>query len=526
MEPYAPYPLNLVRDWFHCRRWWVRLTLAVVLVPWFGHFAYTRIATRPVTPIDPWNSDFGLAVPDPAVDRTSDMAAAIGRLPPPTTMPAPTSAPAGLEWVDWGTLKARREGTPRQAPGVTTGQLEVNPRIAFEGEWTVKTRYHLAHLVTYLDLPATEAALDDIAALAATPFCMSHSSAFPGGGFSGLAAADRATELLIARARRRMAGNHDFDRAVGDIQAALDLAAGVEDDQTSVCVLGGMARRRWAVCEILYWTQEFPLTGVQIRVLQDLLSRHRPDPRCLRDLVVRGEILLAEDQIDRMCTTDSRGDGWYVPAYEIPVRANEGVPAVLNLLSPFFDGRRQTREQALRYWQEQRDRMEQLPSPDAARGSGCCCAPPLWNLASPAFLVADSGLPSRIHILSLRDLALVDGAIAALGLVAYEQGHGRYPNELGEIVPEYLSTLPYDPFSGKPLRYRVEGNRYLLYSVDVNRVDDNGVQFGPNHEALDLPVVQERREPQYSEEWFLVPAVNPGQKVDHVQSIRQLRRRN
>ena len=47
MEPYAPYPLNLVRDWLHRRRWWIRLVIALVLVPYFGHFVYTRWTTMP-----------------------------------------------------------------------------------------------------------------------------------------------------------------------------------------------------------------------------------------------------------------------------------------------------------------------------------------------------------------------------------------------------------------------------------------------------------------------------------------------
>lgn len=62
----------------------------------------------------------------------------------------------------------------------------------------------------------------------------------------------------------------------------------------------------------------------------------------------------------------------------------------------------------------------------------------------------------------------------ALRLEAYRKARGRYPTRLRE-----LGDSPYfiDPFSNKPFIYRPQGNRYVLYSVGPNTLDDGGLPF-------------------------------------------------
>jgi hypothetical protein len=63
---------------------------------------------------------------------------------------------------------------------------------------------------------------------------------------------------------------------------------------------------------------------------------------------------------------------------------------------------------------------------------------------------------------------------AAFALAAYHRGHGRFPKELGGLVPKYLAKGPLDLFSGKPLVYRPVEKGYLLYSVGPNGKDEGG----------------------------------------------------
>jgi hypothetical protein len=53
--------------------------------------------------------------------------------------------------------------------------------------------------------------------------------------------------------------------------------------------------------------------------------------------------------------------------------------------------------------------------------------------------------------------------------------HGRPPETLAELVPQWLPSLPTDPFTGRPFEYRRQGRNWLLYSLGPDRVDDGGV---------------------------------------------------
>jgi hypothetical protein len=48
------------------------------------------------------------------------------------------------------------------------------------------------------------------------------------------------------------------------------------------------------------------------------------------------------------------------------------------------------------------------------------------------------------------------------------------PDELNNLVPEFMDSLPEDPFNGKPLLYRKLDKGYCVYSVGANGKDDGG----------------------------------------------------
>src|SRR5262249_28006200 len=80
------------------------------------------------------------------------------------------------------------------------------------------------------------------------------------------------------------------------------------------------------------------------------------------------------------------------------------------------------------------------------------------------------------------------------------QEHGAYPKELAELAPKYLTQVPEDLFSGKPLIYRPADKGYLLYSVGTNGVDDGGQGHGeapPGDDLagrIPLPELKRRKE--------------------------------
>jgi len=74
----------------------------------------------------------------------------------------------------------------------------------------------------------------------------------------------------------------------------------------------------------------------------------------------------------------------------------------------------------------------------------------------------------------LTHLALLDSLRAALACERYRLVQGNWPPTLSALVPQYLSAIPLDPFSGQPLLYRLLPDGVVIYSVGTNGVDDQG----------------------------------------------------
>lgn len=91
-----------------------------------------------------------------------------------------------------------------------------------------------------------------------------------------------------------------------------------------------------------------------------------------------------------------------------------------------------------------------------------------------SFLVADE-LRRRgelaNYLLHWIDLQIAQrGLLTQLALFAYRLDHQDYPPTLGELVPEYLGTLPIDPYSRLPFEYRPNG---LELSLQPNSSNPN-----------------------------------------------------
>ena len=82
----------------------------------------------------------------------------------------------------------------------------------------------------------------------------------------------------------------------------------------------------------------------------------------------------------------------------------------------------------------------------------------------------------RATELEYRLLASQRMAATALAIRLYELDHGRRPGTLDELVPEYLTDVPRDPFDGGdgPLRYAPDAAPARLYSIGPDGVDDGG----------------------------------------------------
>jgi hypothetical protein len=73
-----------------------------------------------------------------------------------------------------------------------------------------------------------------------------------------------------------------------------------------------------------------------------------------------------------------------------------------------------------------------------------------------------------------RDRAILRGAVVGLALERYRLEKRRWPKELTELVPDYLTAVPRDPFDGQPMRYKPLPDGVIVYSVGPDGRDDGG----------------------------------------------------
>ena len=65
-------------------------------------------------------------------------------------------------------------------------------------------------------------------------------------------------------------------------------------------------------------------------------------------------------------------------------------------------------------------------------------------------------------------------ADAVIAVERFRRRHGDLPQKLEDIDRDLLPEIPVDPYSGKPVRYRINPDGHVVYSVGNNRVDDGG----------------------------------------------------
>jgi hypothetical protein len=76
----------------------------------------------------------------------------------------------------------------------------------------------------------------------------------------------------------------------------------------------------------------------------------------------------------------------------------------------------------------------------------------------------------------------------AIALERHRLQHGRYPDSLEKLIPDFLSQAPQDPMDGRPLRYRLNPDgTFTLWSVGLDGKDDGGDVTMPDPQKQSFP---------------------------------------
>jgi hypothetical protein len=92
-----------------------------------------------------------------------------------------------------------------------------------------------------------------------------------------------------------------------------------------------------------------------------------------------------------------------------------------------------------------------------------------YPLTAALFPALTAAFDVKSKILAARSVLLT--AIAAK---RYSLKTGRPPEQLADLVPEFLPTIPLDPFDGQPLRFRCSDKTLVIYSIGKDGKDDGG----------------------------------------------------
>jgi hypothetical protein len=102
----------------------------------------------------------------------------------------------------------------------------------------------------------------------------------------------------------------------------------------------------------------------------------------------------------------------------------------------------------------------------------------LYRSASPGTQHADSQIAHVKRTLEpalLQAQAILAVSSTALAAERFRLAHQRWPLDLQELVPEFLSVVPTDPYDpNQPLRWKTTPNGRVVYSVGEDGKDDGG----------------------------------------------------
>ena len=73
--------------------------------------------------------------------------------------------------------------------------------------------------------------------------------------------------------------------------------------------------------------------------------------------------------------------------------------------------------------------------------------------------------------------------------------HKQIPASLQDLVPEFLESVPTDPYDGEPIRFQRWDGGYRVYSISYNMIDDYGFDriaddFNIHHTHFDTRAVK------------------------------------
>lgn len=245
----------------------------------------------------------------------------------------------------------------------------------------------------------------------------------------------------------------DAESAVNSIQASMRLTQAVGKEPTMLWLLVALTTSTYELNSIWSLLHRHAATEPQLARLQSDLERQDFMESTL--LAVRGELAFQITSIEWYKQRGIRSN--FIPAGWFDHNAATTIQLHSTwLLEPFKEGDVGQINRGF-------DELEQI----LGERSG---------ITSPHYLLPRLSLPGYLSVVRMAIYceAVRRQALAAIAIERHRLVHGQLPARLDELVPSFLSAVPLDPMDRQPMRYRVEGNAFTLWSIAMDCHDDHG----------------------------------------------------
>jgi hypothetical protein len=109
-----------------------------------------------------------------------------------------------------------------------------------------------------------------------------------------------------------------------------------------------------------------------------------------------------------------------------------------------------------------------------------------------------------------RGEARKNGVLLALAMYRYHESTGQWPHSIEDLTDGYLSKPPIDILTGKPLYFKINKGRPLIYSVGMDRDDDGGTDAKLKGKLLERSgITPGPKNDDVEGDWILWPQYEP-----------------
>jgi hypothetical protein len=292
-----------------------------------------------------------------------------------------------------------------------------------------------------------------------------------------LAKIKRAAVLLSVEAHSHASAG-DADKAYGAYNAALHVGDSIREEPLLISFLVRIACSALVAKRLEQSLNLVAFSEESLRSLQDRFAAaddSRLPARALAGERTFGLSFFIDRHIQGMLTNPQQGAGM-VPS---------GIGGQLMLSAYRASGLMGKDQQFYLKTMGKSVALAELPAQERIQSG-----PPPSMVSSNRFLIfSRMMLPALQRALDRADehSARMRVVETALGVERFRAAHaGALPDNLEQLTPKYLRSVPLDPFDSQPLRYKKLPRGFVVYSVGADQKDDGGAEPPPSSKTGSL----------------------------------------